>query len=64
MELYGYWKYNLLLYLHIYFDKQNIREKANFIAYDRDEDVRMLRVHVGGLRNKILINSNQQRGLL
>ena len=22
-------------------------------GYDRDEDVRMLRVHVGGLRNKI-----------
>lgn len=26
-------------------------------GYDRDEDVRMLRVHVGGLRNKIEINA-------
>lgn len=26
-------------------------------GYDRDEDVRMLRVHVGGLRNKIELNA-------
>jgi DNA-binding response OmpR family regulator len=26
-------------------------------GYDRDEDVRMLRVHVGGLRNKIEPNT-------
>lgn len=32
-------------------------------GYDRDEDVRMLRVHVGGLRNKIEENSRSPKYL-
>ena len=28
-------------------------------GYDRDEDVRMLRVHVGGLRNKIELDTKK-----
>ena len=32
-------------------------------GYDRDEDVRMLRVHVGGLRNKIEIDTKNPRYL-
>ena len=32
-------------------------------GYDRDEDVRMLRVHVGGLRNKIEPNAKSPKYL-
>jgi DNA-binding response OmpR family regulator len=32
-------------------------------GYDRDEDVRMLRVHVGGLRNKIEPDTKKPRYL-